>query len=254
MPVETGLFVRRPRSPGVLALGQAVLVAEDLLIAGLGAPESMPQSCFTPSRYTSALPPLGSARPMRRTWLPLKSTRARGTGVRGDVELAGRGAGEILRRPRSFIMEPVVRSVSWGSLPSTMMSRQPSWRIVTDAVAVGERFEGEAVCDRSCRSGKGLPSAETAPGETPAAARPRRGPGRRRWSRRSGLCRSGRWGPPKCAHDVVLARRAEQFRLPGEHFQDHPQGPGMGRIEPHAASTSAPPSMRSSTTPVSRAS
>ena len=33
------------------------------------------------------------------------------------------------------------------------------------------------------------------------------------------------------AHDVVLAGRAERFRLPGEHFQGGPKRPGMGQVE-----------------------
>ena len=34
------------------------------------------------------------------------------------------------------------------------------------------------------------------------------------------------------SHDVVLAGRAEPLRLPGEHLHHHPQGPGVGEVEP----------------------
>ena len=81
---------------------------------------------------------------MRRTWLPVKSSRARAC-LRSDVEFARRRAGAVLRRPRSFILEPVVRE---RLLRIVALDHHVAAAVVADrhdAVAVGQRLDREAV-------------------------------------------------------------------------------------------------------------
>ena len=101
-----------------------------------------------------------------------------------------------------------------------------------EEVAVGQRLDREAVLRRVLPKRQGL-----------AIGRDRGGrkcqpqhvlAGRQGIERRVGnpaLAVANRADHRTATHDVVLAGRAERFRLPGEHLQHLPERPGMGQVE-----------------------
>ncbi len=229
-----------PRPPDVLALGQAVLVNEDLLITGLRAPEIDAAKLLHAVEIHVGLAATGIGPADQPDLIAFEVEVMRAAGLRCDVQFV---RPTCRRFPPSTMLLHSAADRQDRLLRVVALDDHVAAAVVADghdAVAVGQRLDGEALIPCLSPGGRGEPRQRLAIGGNRSRLK----------CQPQHVLAGGRGvvggiGDPAFAycisrndrrapHDVVLAIGPQHLRLPGQEPQGGSQRPGMGQVEPIA--------------------